>query len=520
MKILFFLLLSLPLLAQNGSYSIDLNKGQTLFTKKAGTEIRLLRNFPSKHTHSIKTDTSTVYNYPLATGNFWEYISIDTITIFNPLHNFRSSVTREVLGDTFPGNGSTYKIIKWKYEANTMHTPLRFELQRVDSAGNVHLYYNSSDYIMFDFTKPKGATYPSHIPGYHWLVYDKWGNSTDTIPGVSFLLWNDTISIGSYIILMDKGIVQYSLYSNFMENNATLFGTVINGVPDQELIIGNNKVDWNDYFPLHIGDYWVYHTLQGYALWFVTMRILSDTVMDDGYKYYLHKEFGTVIDGPPYSPYTYYKYLRLDSNGSVYEYNSFYHKGLVKNKFNIVVGDSTTVNFSEHKYYYFVTGKMMLNDNIPSLEITSTDYSLHFGLRKTFAKGVGNVGEGADLYSSILQGACINGVLYGDTTTTAINDEPPVPVSSVLYQNYPNPFNSSTVIPYMVKERGHVKLCIYNIMGEVVKVLVKKEQEAGYYEEKFDATGLSSGMYLIHLEVLGNSNTPVFTAIKKTIYLK
>lgn len=400
-----------------------------------------------------------------------------------------------------------------------MHIPLRFELQRVDSAGNVHLFYNDTDYIMFDFTKPKGATYPSHIPGYHWLVYDKWGNSIDTVPGVSFVLWNDTISIGNYIIMKDKGIVQYSLYSNFMENCATLWGTVNNGVPDRDLIIGNN-VDWNDYFPLHVGDYWVYSTFQGYALWIVTMRILSDTVMEDGYQYYFHKEYGTVIGGTPYPPYTNYKYIRLDPNGSVYEYNPSHHEGLLINKFLLTVGDSTTVTLSNFNFYYFVTYKTMFNDSIPSLGITSTDGNLYFGLSKTYARGIGDVGEGGDLYSSILIGACIKGELYGDTTTTAINDEPPVPTSSALYQNYPNPFNPSTVIPYRVKERSHVKLIIYNLMGEVVRVLVNKEQEAGYHEEKFDATGLASGMYLIHIEVHGNNNTPVFRDMKKTIYLK
>ena len=53
-----------------------------------------------------------------------------------------------------------------------------------------------------------------------------------------------------------------------------------------------------------------------------------------------------------------------------------------------------------------------------------------------------------------------------------------------LFQNYPNPFNPSTTISYRLKERGYVKLMVYDIKGELVRVLVNKEQESGYYEER------------------------------------
>jgi hypothetical protein len=63
-----------------------------------------------------------------------------------------------------------------------------------------------------------------------------------------------------------------------------------------------------------------------------------------------------------------------------------------------------------------------------------------------------------------------------------------VPVNNyILYQNYPNPFNPSTKIGYKLKERGYVKLYVYDIKGELVSVLVNEVQEAGYYEVLFDA---------------------------------
>ena len=45
-----------------------------------------------------------------------------------------------------------------------------------------------------------------------------------------------------------------------------------------------------------------------------------------------------------------------------------------------------------------------------------------------------------------------------------------------LYQNYPNPFNPTTKISYRLKERGYVKLYVYDIKGELISVLVNQTQ--------------------------------------------
>lgn len=50
-----------------------------------------------------------------------------------------------------------------------------------------------------------------------------------------------------------------------------------------------------------------------------------------------------------------------------------------------------------------------------------------------------------------------------------------------LYQNYPNPFRSPTVIEYDIGGAGHVKLKVYNIFGQEIKVLVDEEQASGSY---------------------------------------
>jgi hypothetical protein len=115
-------------------------------------------------------------------------------------------------------------------------------------------------------------------------------------------------------------------------------------------------------------------------------------------------------------------------------------------------------------------------------------------------------------------------------TSVSIDDYPMTFSDYRLYQNYPNPFNPSTTISYRLKERGYVKLYLYDIKGELVSVLVNKTQEAGFYHVDFSSSSiqyqessiqnLASGIYIYQLHIIGENNIPVFTDIKKMIYLK
>jgi hypothetical protein len=69
-----------------------------------------------------------------------------------------------------------------------------------------------------------------------------------------------------------------------------------------------------------------------------------------------------------------------------------------------------------------------------------------------------------------------------------------------LGQNYPNPFNPSTTVKYELPTSSTVKLSVFDMLGREVIVLVSERQEAGIHEVKFDASGLSSGMYFYRLQ--------------------
>ena len=83
-----------------------------------------------------------------------------------------------------------------------------------------------------------------------------------------------------------------------------------------------------------------------------------------------------------------------------------------------------------------------------------------------------------------------------------------------LYQNFPNPFNPATIISYKLNQSGFVTLKVYNLVGQVVKTLVNEYQESGTFSEQFDASELSSGIYLYKLQVNNYTSVKRMTLIK------
>jgi hypothetical protein len=90
-------------------------------------------------------------------------------------------------------------------------------------------------------------------------------------------------------------------------------------------------------------------------------------------------------------------------------------------------------------------------------------------------------------------------VRWNGPAPTGVEATEAVPAEFVLRQNFPNPFNPSTTIRFAVPERAHVRVQVFNVMGEAVATLHDGAMEAGEKEVRFDATGLSSGVYLCRM---------------------
>jgi hypothetical protein len=89
-----------------------------------------------------------------------------------------------------------------------------------------------------------------------------------------------------------------------------------------------------------------------------------------------------------------------------------------------------------------------------------------------------------------------------------------IPEEFALFQNFPNPFNPTTVISYQLPVNSDVTLKVFDVLGNEIATMVDEFKIAGRYEIQFNATTLTSGVYIYRL------NVNDFVSVKKTILLR
>jgi hypothetical protein len=110
----------------------------------------------------------------------------------------------------------------------------------------------------------------------------------------------------------------------------------------------------------------------------------------------------------------------------------------------------------------------------------------------------------------------VGGTLTGEGASmlfnpvTGLSGKPAMPTEFALEQNFPNPFNPNTEIKYAVPVKGLVSINIYNLRGALIRNLVSREHDPGYYRLIWDAQDdqgqqVASGMYICKLETGGKS---------------
>jgi hypothetical protein len=105
----------------------------------------------------------------------------------------------------------------------------------------------------------------------------------------------------------------------------------------------------------------------------------------------------------------------------------------------------------------------------------------------------------------------LNGTFnYSNEIEVVINNVP----NFLLLQNYPNPFNPSTTISYQLPQDGLVSIKVYDVLGKEIATLVNEVKTTGLHEADFNASNLSSGIYLYKMTVNN------FTQTRKMIVLK
>jgi flagellar hook assembly protein FlgD len=105
------------------------------------------------------------------------------------------------------------------------------------------------------------------------------------------------------------------------------------------------------------------------------------------------------------------------------------------------------------------------------------------------------------------------------TLTSADERAGVVPKTYALFQNYPNPFNVETTIKFHVPRESEVDLKMYNVRGQLVRILVDGTREPGAHLVIWDGRSdkgreVAPGIYFYRFAGQG------FVSTKKLVLLK
>ncbi|MFA7418243.1 MAG: T9SS type A sorting domain-containing protein [Melioribacteraceae bacterium] len=94
---------------------------------------------------------------------------------------------------------------------------------------------------------------------------------------------------------------------------------------------------------------------------------------------------------------------------------------------------------------------------------------------------------------------CTIGASMQNNDLAMAKTESEVPVEFAI-SNYPNPFNPTTTINYQLPKDEMVTIKVYDVLGKEVATLVNEQKSAGYYKVDFDASKLTSGVYIAAIQ--------------------
>ena len=68
-----------------------------------------------------------------------------------------------------------------------------------------------------------------------------------------------------------------------------------------------------------------------------------------------------------------------------------------------------------------------------------------------------------------------------------------------LGDSFPNPFNPTTTVPYTLETDSFVDISVYDLNGKIVDNLINEYKDSGSYKVTWNASELSSGIYIIKI---------------------
>jgi len=280
--------------------------------------------------------------------------------------------------------------------------------------------------------------------------------------------------------------------------------------------IANAQIDTTlkDYFPVHIGDIWEYE-IDEFPYPHFQVEIIEDTVMANSQTYFNFDGIGggfyRISDSLcvyRYSP----EYVNcIDSEAVVYDLTlldrgvsqtclptSDGSIGYIGLDFTFLFSYSRLGVIAETKQFCEAQVDTVATDTLFCPIVPNINY-----IPQRLAKGLGLVWSQSEGPATILVGAIIDSVQFGDVTSIRTENVQPMIVN--LEQNYPNPFNPNTFVEYEIGNEASVVIGIYDIHGKKVRTLLDSRQDVGKHRIEWDArddrgSRVSTGVYILRMK--------------------
>lgn len=348
----------------------------------------------------------------------------------------------------------------------------------------------------------------SHLSIRNNLFYDMhaMGGTPENVINGWFLNFPDTVS-SSIIHIRTRDTV--SAWYHSIANEVPITGPEAyldeaNGVTS-EMLLPENR--W--YYISNNGYFWSQALKDFYTAWNDTVQTRDTVTSNTGTIHYILRKLTLPKWITEYTQYT-FDNLLSGITDIITENNTEADPGF----------NSDIMNF-----------KSTLIDYVQKIALTGgPDVPWHFPSVGSLYPPVWPIPENLAYSNVALQSAGTDGFALGDLNwfpdqkaqwllTDVENYSPEIPAEFSLSEAYPNPFNPETKINFDIANSSHVKIIVYNILGQKVKTLVSQELNAGRYSSTWNGRDdfgkqVTSGIYLFSIE------TESFKAIRKVMLLK
>ncbi|MFA6541724.1 MAG: T9SS type A sorting domain-containing protein [Bacteroidota bacterium] len=258
------------------------------------------------------------------------------------------------------------------------------------------------------------------------------------------------------------------------------------------------------------------YSANGNELWVEPISVLDTKVILDRTNNII--VIGSVIDSTSYN-YIMYGIKKYDSQGGK-QWSHVFDGPLESNmKSDIVV---------DRKNNIYAVGTASVSTLFPSLrnpvivKYDSAGNKKWFIREKDFGTSHSFVlDSNDDIYISYFTQDSLVTIKY-QQIITQVDDNNHIVKSFGLFQNYPNPFNPTTTISFGIPVASFVSIKIFDMLGREVSILVNEQKESGYYEYKWNAGYLSSGIYFCQMTAVSLSveKKETFNQTKKLLLSK